>query len=74
MVAPVTLYTKAGCAFCAATRRDLEERGVVYREIDVGERPERIPELLKLTRGRRLVPVIVEGARIAIAPAGGSAF
>lgn len=42
------------------------------REIDVGARPEAIPELLKLTRGRRIVPVLVEDGRIVIAPDGGS--
>jgi glutaredoxin 3 len=72
--APVLLYTKAGCPFCDAVRDDLGARGVAFREVDVGARPEAIPELLKLTRGRRVVPVVVDGGRIAIAPAGGSAF
>jgi glutaredoxin 3 len=72
--APVLLYTKAGCARCEAARRDLAARGVAYREVNVSERPEAIPELLKLTRGRRIVPVIVDGARVEIAPGGGSAF
>ncbi len=38
------------------------------------ERPEAIAELLKVTRGRRIVPVVVEGGRIEIAPGGGTAF
>jgi hypothetical protein len=33
-----------------------------------------IPELLKLTDGRRVVPVIVEGARVRVAPEGGTPF
>jgi glutaredoxin 3 len=70
----VTLYTTAGCSFCAAARRELEARGAVYHEIDVSRHPERIPELLKLTRGRRLVPVIVDATGISVAPAGGSPF
>jgi glutaredoxin 3 len=71
---PVTLYTKSGCTFCAAARADLEGRGVPYTEIDVTRNPERIPELLKLTGGRRVVPVIVDGAQIRVAPSGGDAF
>ncbi len=71
---PVTLYTKAGCAFCDAKRTALHERGVGFTEIDVSARPDRIPELLKLTGGRRVVPVIVDGLGVAIAPEGGSAF
>jgi glutaredoxin len=71
---PVTLYTKSGCPKCDAKRAELHARGVGFTEIDVTARPEKIPELLKLTRGRRIVPVIVDGLGIAVAPDGGSAF
>ena len=72
--APVLLYTKTGCPYCAAKRAELAARGVAVREIDVSERPEVVAELLKVTRGRRIVPVVVEGGRIEIAPEGGSPF
>ena len=72
--APVVLYVKAGCPYCAAKRDELARRGVALREVDVSAQPEVVPELLKLTRGRRVVPVIVEAGRIEIAPDGGSAF
>jgi glutaredoxin len=71
---PVLLYTKTGCAFCDAKRAELEARGVTVREIDVGARPQAVVELLKLTGGRRIVPVVVEGGRIDVAPDGGSDF
>ena len=71
MAERVTLYVKTGCPYCAAKRRDLSGRGVTFSEINVSERPEVIPELLKLTKGKRLVPVIVEGTRISVAPEGG---
>jgi glutaredoxin len=70
--APVLLYTRAGCPYCEAKRAELVRRGVAWREIDVGARPEAIPELLKLTQGRRIVPVIVAAGRVEIAPDGGS--
>jgi glutaredoxin len=72
--APVLLYTRTGCPYCDAKRAELAARGVSVREINVSERPEAVAELLKVTRGRRVVPVVVEGGRIAIAPGGGSAF
>ena len=72
--APVLVYTTAGCPYSAAERARLEAADVAYREIDVSRRPETIPELLKLTRGRRIVPVVVEGGRIRIAPEGGTTF
>jgi glutaredoxin len=73
-VTPALLYTIAGCPHCATVRADLETRGVPFTEVDVGRRPDAVPELLKLTRGRRIVPVLVEGGRIAVAPAGGTGF
>ena len=72
--APVVLYTRTGCPWCDRKRAELVARGVPFREIDVAARPELVPELLKLTGGRRLVPVVVDGGRIEIAPEGGSAF
>jgi glutaredoxin 3 len=72
--APALLYTRAGCPHCDALRADLDHRGVPFREVDVGARPETVPELLKLTGGRRVVPVLVEAGRIVIAPDGGSSF
>jgi len=69
---PVILYMKPGCPFCNAKRAELASRGVLVREVDVSARPEIIPELLKLTKGRRIVPVIADGARIEVAPDGGS--
>jgi glutaredoxin 3 len=70
----VTLYVKTGCPYCAAKRRELTSRGVAFTEVDVAARPEVMAELLKLTKGRRIVPVIVEGARISVAPEGGQEF
>ena len=68
------LYTRPGCSHCDAKRAELVAAGVAFREVDVAREPETIPELLKLTRGRRVVPVVVAGGRIEIAPQGGSEF
>ncbi len=70
----VTLYVRSDCAFCDAKRRELGARGVAFAEVNVSEHPEAIPELLKLTRGRRVLPVVVENGRIAVAPDGGASF
>jgi glutaredoxin len=73
-VTPALLYVLAGCPHCAAARAALATRGTAVREIDVGAHPEAIPELLKLTRGRRVVPVVVDGGRVVVAPEGGTTF
>jgi glutaredoxin 3 len=71
MAEPITLYVKTGCPYCAAKRGEFQQKGVKFTEINVTNRPEVIPELLRLTRGERLVPVIVQGQRVSIAPEGG---
>ena len=60
----ILLYTIAGCPRCDAKRAELASAGVAFREIDVGRDPQVIPELLKLTRGRRIVPVVVRAGRM----------
>lgn len=67
----ITLYTKTGCPYCAAKRREFSDKQVPFIEINVTERPEMIPALLKLTGGERAVPVIVDGERVSITPDGG---
>lgn len=74
MPAPVLLYTADGCPHCDAMRAALAARGAVVDEINVSVRREAIPELLKLTRGKRVVPVVVEEGRVLVAPEGGSPF
>ena len=71
---PITFYTKSGCPHCDEERRRLVALGLAFTEIDVSRHPEAIPELLKLTKGRRVVPVVVEGGRISVASQGGSEF
>jgi glutaredoxin len=70
----VLLYVRAGCRWCEAKRAELAARGAHVTEIAVGTQGPAVTELLKLTGGRRIVPVIVEDGRVAVAPDGGSAF
>lgn len=70
----ITLYTLSRCPFSRALRARLEERGATFTEIDVGEKPQCVPELVKLTKRRRIVPVLVDGVRIEVAPDGGTEF
>ncbi len=70
----VTLYTRTDCPFSRVLRERLRGEGRSFTEIDVAAQPERLPELVKLTGRRRIVPVLVEGTRIAVAPEGGTEF
>lgn len=69
-----TLYVLSHCPFSRALAEKLTARGGSFTTVDVGEHPERVPELVKLTKKRRIVPVLVDGARIEVAPDGGTVF
>ena len=60
----VVIYTKTGCPYCAAAMKDYTDRGIAFKEINVTDRPEVVPEVLKLTGGERIVPVIVQDGRV----------
>ena len=68
------VYTRDGCSACARAKADLEAAGERYTEVNLSREPQATTELLKLTGGRRVVPVLVRGGRIEVAPDGGSEF
>jgi glutaredoxin 3 len=67
----VTIYTKPGCPYCAAAKTRLQDQSVAYEEIDVTLVEGAREKLLGLTGGRAVVPVIVEGEKVSVAPGGG---
>jgi len=67
----VTIYTKPGCPHCAAAKADLEARAVEFEEIDVFTTPGARAKLLELTGGAAIVPVLVDGDDVRVAPSGG---
>ncbi|MDG2305933.1 MAG: glutaredoxin family protein [Candidatus Binatia bacterium] len=71
-MARVTLYTKDGCVHCDRQRDLLRGSDDRVEEVNLTQSPQAMNELLKLTGGRPIVPVIVRGARIEVAPDGGS--
>jgi glutaredoxin 3 len=62
----VTIYTKTGCPYCKAAKEDFEKRGIQFREVNVTENPGEIDKVLKLSGGKRLVPVIVEKGNVKV--------
>jgi glutaredoxin len=65
-----TVYTKVGCPYCAAAKDDMRARGEGFAEIDILE-PGAEAELLKLTKGQRIVPVIVRDGDVQVGFGGG---
>ena len=68
----VILYTHPDCAFSAAAKMDYRKRKVAYEEVDLSKQEDRIPDLLALTKGERITPVIVEDGAVIIGYKGGT--
>ena len=67
----VTIYTKEGCPYCAAAKQHYTEQNIDFEEIDIYESPAAKEELLRLTGGKRIVPVIVEDGKVTTGFGGG---
>jgi len=67
----IVVYTHPDCAYSAAAKMDYRKRQVEFQEIDVSKQRDKIPELLKLTKGERITPVIVENGKVTIGFKGG---
>ena len=67
----VTIYTKDGCPYCAAAKKHYADNGIAFKEINVHVVDGAREELLKLSEGQRIVPVIVEDGQIKLGFGGG---
>lgn len=74
IVGRVILYTRSGCAYSDVIRAQLFSGSDRVEEVNLTSEPQAMTEFLKLTAGRRIVPVLVRGASIEIAPHGGTEF
>ena len=67
----IVLYASPSCAFSAAAKEEFRKRNVEFLEIDVSKQVEKVPELERLTGGRRVTPVIVENGAVTVGFKGG---
>jgi glutaredoxin 3 len=67
----VVIYTKPGCPYCAAARQDLAERGVPYEEISIEDNLKAIEEVMRLSGGNGIVPILVSGEEAKVGFGGG---
>ena len=58
---PVDIYTTPICPYCAMAKRLLDQKGIVYREINVMGDGEARGEMLSRAHGQRTVPQIFIG-------------
>ena len=62
----VVIYGKDACPYTQAARDDYARRGLAAEYINVKKDPAALERMLEYSKGRRLVPVIVEGGRVTI--------
>jgi glutaredoxin 3 len=67
----VLLYTKPGCPYCAAAKEHYGGKGISYEEINVVDNPSAQKEVLELSGGKRIVPVVVDKGEVRIGWNGG---
>ena len=60
-MAQVEIYTTMMCPYCYRAKALLEQKGVTYREIDVGMDPDLRAQMMERAGGRRTVPQIFIG-------------
>jgi len=62
----VVIYTSPDCPSCTEAKKDLEERGVNYEEISIENNPGAVKEVMRLSNGAGIVPIIVTGQEVKI--------
>ena len=60
------VYTRPDCSYSDALKDELDTDGVAYVEVDLAAHPEREPEVMELTGGERITPVMVEGSVVTV--------
>ena len=67
----IVIYTHPDCAYSAAAKMEFRRNRVKYTEVDVSKQRDKIPELLELTSGERITPVIMENGQVTLGFKGG---
>ena len=63
---PVVIYGKDGCGYTKSACDDFTRRGVAYQYVNVQADAEKLKEMLRHTKGKRVVPVIVEDGKVTV--------
>ena len=63
-----TMYTTPWCGYCRRLKRQMEEAGIDYREIDVDLEPGYDERIISATGGFRTVPTLEVGEKLLVNP------
>jgi len=62
----VVIFGKDSCPYTIAAREDYERRGVPFEYVNVKKNPAELEKMLRYSKGRRAVPVIVDGGTVTV--------
>lgn len=65
---PIIMYSTPWCGHCRRLKRQLEEAGIEYREVDLDEQPEHGAKIIEATGGYRTVPTVEIEGRLLVNP------
>jgi glutaredoxin len=60
---PITMYTTGWCPDCTRAKAFLEDRGLLYREVNIEQDPAGEQIVIKANHGKRNVPTLKVGDR-----------
>ena len=64
----ITMYSTPWCGYCRRLKRQFEEAGIAYREIDVDATPGYDQRIIEASGGYRTVPTVEVGGRMLVNP------
>ena len=62
------MYSTPWCGYCRRLKRQFEEAGIAYREIDVDATPGYDQRIIEASGGYRTVPTVELGDRLLVNP------
>lgn len=62
------MFSTVWCGYCRRLKRQLNEAGISYTEIDLDEDPTHEPRIIARTGGFRTVPTVDVGGRLLVNP------
>ncbi len=65
---PVTIYSTTWCGHCRRLKRQLDDAGIGYEEIDIDEHEQFADRIVAATGGYRTVPTLQIGDRLLVNP------
>ena len=67
---PVTMYSTTWCGYCRRLKRQFDEAGIAYEEIDVDEPQHRHlgDRIIEASGGFRIVPTVQVGNKLLVNP------